>query len=164
MNGTGTHSLGTVLTAATVAAVVALGAGFVAGRMYALNSTLREDTTFVLTQQADGCRPSEPLQLRARHGHTVVWHITNNCPDAYFVKLTNFAPNNNGTPGTPQAVVDPKDPETHAAIQSGATVGLPAKVLDDVPYLDFKYDIQLKGTAAGSQYQTRRDPDIDIWP
>jgi hypothetical protein len=36
--------------------------------------------------------------------------------------------------------------------------------LPNVEYGEYKYEIQLKDNAPGSQFRTRLDPDIDIWP
>jgi hypothetical protein len=163
-----TFSAPELVVAISIAAIVGLAIGFLIARRSAAKTTgSRNNTNIFLSEQADGCGPSNPLTLHVRHGERVIWHVTNNCGAAYYVRLDKFKRRKpDGSLGSPEIILEPPAPETANAIPPRGSGVINAKVLtsagEDVA--EYKYEIQLKDTAPGSSYRTRLDPDIDIWP
>ena len=151
-----------------VVAVLSLAVGYQIGSKYPKE---RPETTIVLLQEGDVCRPSDPEQLRRAKHKSVTWHIRNTCSTAQWVKMDNFRQKNvdgNGTPGPTESILDPVAPQTTAAVPARAngvdgTATVTATIAKDADReLSYKYVISI-GTN-GADWPTRLDPDIDIWP
>jgi hypothetical protein len=153
-------SLTQVPGAVAIVGALAFSIGIAACHPKPVRPPLLTNATFDLTDQGGRCVPSSPQPMHANRGSHLVWTIRNRCALPYYVRLDRFTPAGGGA----TTILRPGAPETNAAIQPGGSVGLPADVLPNAAYGKYKYDIQLKGTAPNSVFETRLDPDIDIWP
>lgn len=122
----------------------------------------KTDVTFTMSMAGGVCEPSDPETLRATKGQRVTWAVINqDCPQQY-VSLQDFKhPTDTNTYDPPEHVLTP-DQVTGGPVGTGQTVRLEAKVDRRDFWKRFKYQIRLGDTP--TNLQTRRDPDIDVWP
>ena len=143
-----------------IVSAVAFSIGLAGCHPKPVRPPLLMNATFELTDQGGRCVPSNPQAMHANRGSHLVWTIRNRCSQPYYVRLDRFTPPG----GNPTTILRPGAPETNAAIQPNGSVGLPADVLRTAAYGKYKYEIQLKGSGTNDRFETRLDPDIDIWP
>ena len=153
------------LTGAAVGIVVALGAA----ALFGLFRPERPEVDIYLKEDAVThlCKAQNPVSLQSKHKKKLTWNIYNQCREAQFVQLKNFAERTSAGVGPTETGVVPGDlvkrgGPSEVAFPPGVTLkGLETTPLKTVDHeATYKYEIYI-GTALPPTRSL--DPDIEWW-
>jgi len=134
----------------------------------------RGEVTIVLQEAGQPCHALDPEQLRSQTKKSVKWHIKNTCTTAQWVRIDSFREKNfdgNGSEGPPEEILNPASlqkgpvPGGQTTVDSAYDVSATIKKEKDAHFdkaLSYKYVISIGPN--GTDWPTRLDPDIEIWP
>lgn len=147
-----------------VGTAVLLGLGYVG--YHELQAHIgKPEITVTLSSGVGGCVPATAEVIGEGYLRTVTWKVTNNCPNAQVVRMTDTVEDNGaGGKGSQHVTIFSPDPVRSGQINSGATDRpMTAKIVK----LVFKSTMFHYSICTDDQVlQVTRclDPDVEIWP